>query len=297
MRFFAQFGGAADRSIEDWARAREAEGWDGVSTVDHVVSNGRASPHMFVMLARVAAATTRVRFAAAYGNNLARSPVEFAQAALSLQEMSGGRHEAALGAGWDRTEIEAMGLPFLEPPARARRYLEAITIVRALLRTGSCVFDGEFYRVGIDGVGPVVEEPPPLAASLAGPWTIRHIAPLVDRVELAAPGPDNFLRGGSFDASKLPAATRSRLREAIGQVREVSPDVPVWAGLFVAVGDHESTAPFEGMFAGTVFDGLAGPPGQVAETLHGFAEDGVSGITVMPMLPGSVERLGGQLFS
>ena len=77
----------------------------------------------------------------------------------------------------------------------------------------------------------------------------------------------------------------------------MSPDVPIWAGLFVAVGDRESTAPFNSMYAGTVFDGLAGPPDQVAETLHGFADDGVSGITVMPMLAGSIEQLGAHLFS
>lgn len=296
MRFFAQCGSALDSTVEQWAQAREAEGWDGVSTVDHVVSTGRPWPHLFVTLARLAAATQRVRVAAAYGNNLARSPVEFAQAALSLQEMSGGRHEAALGSGWDRTEIEAMGLPFSPPAARARRYLEAITIVRSLLHTGSCEFDGEFYRVHIAGVGPVVPVPPPLAASCAGPWTIRHIAPLVDRVELAAPGPENFFRDGFFDLAKLPSATRHRLREAVGQVRQVNADVPIWAGLFVAVGADEATAPFKDLYAGTVFDGLAGSAGQVAETLHSFAEDGIAGITVMPMLPGSIEKLAPALF-
>lgn len=78
MQFFAQFS-SADGKVEDWTRAREAEGFDGLSTVDHLAVNGQGLPHAFVTLARMAAATSRVRFAAAFGNNLMRSPVEFAQ--------------------------------------------------------------------------------------------------------------------------------------------------------------------------------------------------------------------------
>jgi alkanesulfonate monooxygenase SsuD/methylene tetrahydromethanopterin reductase-like flavin-dependent oxidoreductase (luciferase family) len=292
MDFHAQYAGSAERTAEEWAQDREGEGWAGVSTVDHVTQSGRGWPHLSVTLTRFVAATRRLRVSAAYGNNLVRSPVEFAHLALSLQDMSGGRHDAALGSGWDRDEITAMGLPFPSPALRARRYYEAVVIVRSLLTSRSCDFDGEFYNVHIADVGPQVATPPRLAVSLAGKWTIRNIAPLVDRVELAAPGPENFLRGGTFEMSKLAGATPARFREAVEQVRDVNPAVPIWAGVFVAVGDDDSTLPFSRLFAGTMFEGLAGSPSQVAETLHRFKGDGVTGMTVMPMLPGSIERLG-----
>ena len=48
-----------------------------------------------------------------FANNLLRSPVEFAQAALTLQRASDGRFEAGLGAGWSREEAEGIrpGVP------------------------------------------------------------------------------------------------------------------------------------------------------------------------------------------
>jgi len=76
---------------------------------------------------------------------------------------------------------------------------------------------------------------------------------LVDRVELAGPGPQNFLRDGRFDASRLQKVTMADLRRAIAQVRKVNPDVPIAAGLFVAVGDEKATAPFAALFEGGLF--------------------------------------------
>jgi len=59
---------------------READGWSGVSTADHVGGSGGAAPHVFVTLARLINATSRVTVYPAFANNLARSPVEFAHA-------------------------------------------------------------------------------------------------------------------------------------------------------------------------------------------------------------------------
>ena len=80
-----------------WARAREAEGWDGVACADHYFSVGRsvrAFPHVWASLGAMAAATSRVRLQPAFGNNLLRSPVELAQAVLMVHAQSGGRAEA-----------------------------------------------------------------------------------------------------------------------------------------------------------------------------------------------------------
>ena len=56
--------------------------------------------------------------------------------------------------------------------------------------------------------------------------------------------------------------------------------------------DDHSTLPFARLFAGTMFEGLAGSPSQVAATLDGLKDEGVTGMTVSPKLPGSIERLG-----
>ena len=64
-------------------------------------------------------------------------------------------------------------------------FREALQIVRELLRSGTCRFEGEHYTIDVPVLGPLSETPPPLVASVGGPWTMQHITPLVDRVELA----------------------------------------------------------------------------------------------------------------
>ncbi|NIR99166.1 MAG: LLM class flavin-dependent oxidoreductase, partial [Gammaproteobacteria bacterium] len=85
----------------------------------------------FVAATQMACATTHTRITTSFCNNLFRSPVEFAQAALSLQAASDGRFEAGLGAGWLQDEIEAMGDVYPSGPERVSRYVEALTVVRS----------------------------------------------------------------------------------------------------------------------------------------------------------------------
>src|SRR4029077_14534364 len=123
-----------------WARAREAEGWHGLAVADHLWDRGRAYPHLWVALGAMAAATSRVMLTSSFANNLLRSPVEFAQAAMTVQHAAGGRFEAGLGAGWARAEIEQIGHRYPPPAERISRYIEAIKVAGELLRTRRCSF-------------------------------------------------------------------------------------------------------------------------------------------------------------
>lgn len=76
----------------------------------------------------------------AFPNNLLRSPVEFAQAALTLHEITGGRYDAGIGAGWAEAELKAIGAPFPPSQDRAKRYHEAVSITRTLFDQRSCLF-------------------------------------------------------------------------------------------------------------------------------------------------------------
>ena len=182
----------ASASFSAWAADREAEGWHGVAVGDHITSGGFWE-HPFIALGAMAAATSRVRMMTAMANNLLRSPVEVAQAALTLHQLSGGRFELGLGAGWQREEIDGIGFAYPAPRDRARRYVEAILLVRELLTTGKAVAAGEHYNVDVEfGSRPV--EAPAIVGAVAGRWTTRNVSPLVDRVEVL-PLPDTSARG------------------------------------------------------------------------------------------------------
>ena len=69
----------------EWAARREGEGWSGLAMADHVSSGrGGVQWHPFSAPGAMAVGTKRVSLTTAYANNLMRSPVEYAQAALSL---------------------------------------------------------------------------------------------------------------------------------------------------------------------------------------------------------------------
>jgi alkanesulfonate monooxygenase SsuD/methylene tetrahydromethanopterin reductase-like flavin-dependent oxidoreductase (luciferase family) len=270
-----------------WARDREAEGWAAITVGDHVTSGGMWA-HPLVVLGAMASATTRVRLATSFSNNLVRSPVEFAQAAVTLQSVSAGRFEAGLGAGWHRGEIEAIGLDYPEPAQRARRYCEALQIAGQLLRTGSAVFSGDHYEVNTS-FGSVPEDPPPLVGAVAGHWSARHVPPLVDRVEVL-PFPQTS-RAGAMLEDEVASISTDDIRRVVDLVRESAANVPISFGCFVAVGTPQATAPLAGLFASGLAAGLIGPAEKVATTLRQLEVFGVDRISVIPLIAGQESDL------
>lgn len=273
----------------EFAREAEAQGFAGVSSADHIFRTA-AYPHVWVTLAAMACATERVRLSSAFANNLLRTPVEFVQAGLSLQALSKGRYEAGLGAGWLAAEVTGSGLPYPDPPARARRYREAVLIARELLREGRCRFRGEFYDIDVPVIGPLGDGvvAPPLVASLGGPWTIRHIAPLVDRVELKF---GNTTRSGDLSMDALAAVTLGDLAANVAAVREVAPDVPIGAFAMIAVGSDDEVGAVRGRVGSELYGSFVGSRQQVLEALDGLADVGVDRVQVSELVKGSILRL------
>lgn len=282
-----------------FASTAEADGFAGVSCSDHFFRTS-SYPHVWVTLMAMASVTERVFLTSSFANNLFRSPVEFAQASLTLQALSGNRFEAGLGAGWLAPEMLAAGLPYPSPRERARMYHEAIQIVRELFAHRRCTFKGEHYDIDMPGIGPilggiaegnlhsVVDTPPPLVASLGGEWTIQHIAPLVDRVELKF---GQSTRAGDLDTNVLADLTLDDLRRAVDAVRAVNPTVPIGTFAMIAVGSEAEVAPFRTVFGNGLYSGFVGSPAEVRGYLQSLAQYGIDRVQVTESLKGSAQRL------
>ena len=61
--------------------------------------------------------------------------------------LSGGRLDVAIGAGWNRPEYEAIGLPFDPVGVRVARLTEAITVLKGCFADGPFSFTGEYYTI------------------------------------------------------------------------------------------------------------------------------------------------------
>jgi hypothetical protein len=75
---------------------------------DHLVGQPAPVPY----LAAVAALTERIRISAFVHNNDLRHPAVLAQELATLDLLSEGRLDVAIGAGWNQAEYTAIGLPF-----------------------------------------------------------------------------------------------------------------------------------------------------------------------------------------
>lgn len=106
--------------VRDAARLAEDLGYDVLLVPDHL-----GAPAPFPVLATAAAATENLRLGTFVLNACFYKPALLARDVGALHELSGGRFEVGLGAGYVREEFDAAELPF--PSARQRiDYLEHV---------------------------------------------------------------------------------------------------------------------------------------------------------------------------
>lgn len=111
--------------------------------------------------------------------HLVPQPCDAREEGSDGHEISGGRLVLGIGAGWNRTEYEAFGFPF---DHRTRRFEEAFTIIRTLLRDGSIDFDGEYYTLrDCELVPPARPGGPQIMIGSEGPRVLRASLPYVER--------------------------------------------------------------------------------------------------------------------
>lgn len=95
----------------------------------------------------LAAITTRLRFGMMVGGNTYRHPALVANMAAALDQISDGRLELGLGAGWHQEEHDAYGM--ILPPLKERfdRFDEALEVIHLLLTQEVANFDGRHYTL------------------------------------------------------------------------------------------------------------------------------------------------------
>src|SRR5918998_2384349 len=128
------------RSAGATARAAEDLGFAGLWTSE-------TKHDAFLPLAIAANETERIELGTAVAIAFSRSPMEVAQTAWDLQDLSGGRFILGLG-----TQVKAhikrrFSMPWDRPVAKLREYTGSLRAIWDSFQTeGSLSFEGEFYR-------------------------------------------------------------------------------------------------------------------------------------------------------
>jgi probable F420-dependent oxidoreductase len=139
------------------AREAEAVGCAAFVLPDHLMAYDPIVP-----LAVVAAATERLRVGTFVINICLRHPAVLAQELATLDALSGGRLEIGLGAGYNKAEYDAIGIPFEPVGVRIKRLTEAIAVLKGCFADDPFSFAGEHYTITEhDGTPKPVQRPHP----------------------------------------------------------------------------------------------------------------------------------------
>ncbi len=90
--------------------------------------------------------TTRVRLGTLVHGVVHRHPAILAKALAQVDQMSGGRAECSLGAGWAEEEFQAYGMEFPSLPERYARLDEAVQLAKLLWTEPRVTFRGRYYN-------------------------------------------------------------------------------------------------------------------------------------------------------
>jgi alkanesulfonate monooxygenase SsuD/methylene tetrahydromethanopterin reductase-like flavin-dependent oxidoreductase (luciferase family) len=268
--------------LEYW-RTIEALGFGWISVWDHFYpitgSGGAGSYDSVASHSALAMVTSRVRVGVLVYSVGYRRPAVLANAIATIDQLSGGRAEASLGAGWAKTEYDSYGLPFPELRERMDILAEGVECLAGLLHNERFSFEGQHFQLHDASVGmrPVQEHVPvwvgglgekrviPLAARVADGWD----APL-------GPTADDFARKVGVlerEAAQVGRDPQSIRRSAhIALVRDDrerqarfgrDEDAPVLGGVLFGSDDevrdgiraYEAAGADQILFAGTVAEG------------------------------------------
>jgi probable F420-dependent oxidoreductase len=188
---------ASGAELTATARRAESIGYHELVIPDHLIP--QLGP--IAAMAWIAAATERLRIGAFVFNNDLRHPVVLAQELASLDVLSGGRLDVAIGAGWNKPEYEAIGVSFDPTPVRQARLAEAIAVLKGAFGDEPFSFAGEHYRItDLDGQPKPVQRPhPPFMIGGGGRRTLELAGREAQIVSFAP----RILPGGAADAHSI----------------------------------------------------------------------------------------------
>lgn len=274
--------GASYATLRAVARAAEDLGFDAFFRSDHYLKMGSVSGEpgptdAWATLAALAVETTRIRLGTLVTCATFRLPGPLAVTVAQADEMSGGRVELGLGAGWYAAEHAAYGIPFPSLGERFDRLSEQLAVITGLwsAEPGSAFsYDGQYYKVTDSPALPKPVQRPRPPVIIGGGGKRRTPA-------LAARYADEF--NAAFVSIPDSATRRQRVREACSAAGRDPESMRFSAAQVVCCGKDEATLARRAAAIGREVpelreNGLAGSPAEIVDKIGKFAEAGMSTI-------------------
>ncbi|WP_432586441.1 LLM class F420-dependent oxidoreductase [Streptomyces sp. HD1123-B1] len=271
--------GASYDTLLTVAKATEALGFDAFFRSDHYLHMGDVDglpgpTDAWITLAGLARETRRIRLGTLMTAATFRLPGVLAIQVAQVDQMSGGRVELGLGAGWFEEEHRAYGIPF--PKEKFARLEEQLEIVTGLWETPV----GETF--GYDGAHYQLTDSPALSKPAGNRVPVLIGGHGVTRTpRLAARFADEF----NMPFASVADSVRQfgRVREAAEAAGRKGDDLVYSNALVACVGKDDTEVAQRASTIGREVEelrenGLAGSPAEVVDKIGRYAEAGASRI-------------------
>ena len=279
------------------ARLADQVGFEAFFRSDHYRSfpgpDDSPTTDAWTVLAGLARDTTRIRLGTLVSPVTFRHPGSLAKVVTTVDEMSGGRVELGVGAGWNEAEHRELGLAFPAIGERADMLEDELAILHGLWeQPDGWSYHGDRIRVEQTSFHPKpvqVPHPPIIVGGEGSPRSIRLAASYADEYNMSSSSPERCAE--AFE--RLDAECRKIGRDPASVTRSAM------AGLLIGSDEAELERRVNAQLAMLGADGkdarawlderrprwIAGTPDQARAMVGSFAEAGVQRIMLQDLLP------------
>jgi probable F420-dependent oxidoreductase len=206
-----------------------------------------------------------------------RHPAVLARELATIDQLSEGRLEVGLGAGWKNLDYLRSGIPMDPPKVRVDRMIETVAVLRGLFSGEPVTYAGEHFRITDLTGTPAPHRPggPKFLIGGGGRRVLRYAGAHVEIV-----GVNASIHSGEIDSAAAQDGHPDRIDEKVAWVREGAGDrfddleLNAWLAAAEVTEDSTAVAAFLGeLFGVDTADALASPlvlvgsPGEIAEIL------------------------------
>ena len=271
------------------AREAETAGFRALWVSDHLFLGADAVAtdclEAWTLLAALAVDTKKIRIGPMVTAQSYRNPALLAKVAAGVDQMSGGRLEFGVGAGWKEVEYKAYGYEFPDAPTRVTQLVETLEICTRLWREQRATYHGKHYRID-DAVSSPKPKQDPLPIWIGGtkPRVMRIAAKFAQWFNMSNPGQMAEPRIAELNTA-LPKACKAVGRDPATLKRSlfvqalVAPTRREIDEIAGEVGSRSKTSGAEWLKARPAL--IAGTPDEVGERLRAIAGGGIDHANVM----------------
>jgi probable F420-dependent oxidoreductase len=196
----------------DTVREAEALGYSTMFVPDHFDQG--LGP--IAAMAAAAAVTTTMNVGTLVLDCDFRHPAVLARELATIDQLSEGRLELGLGAGWKNLDYTRSGIPMDRPGVRVDRMIEHTAVLKGLFAPGPFSFIGEHYQIDeLDGTpAPFRDGGPPVLIGGGAPRVLRFAGATADIV-----GVNASIHSGEIDGAAAQDGAADRIDQKFSWTR------------------------------------------------------------------------------